>query len=274
MKKKSLFLIVSILGLNISSCSYLEAFNDKRQEEIEAAKPTIQIKAKAEGKAEETPSDPMDQAVKDAEGTTREQETVGLLKSTNPEIRVRESIRGRQDPFSTIIVKPEIEVEPEIETESESSSNRNRQPNQRVNNRTVQPNTGITSTPTIDSLETPEEPPEPPTELAENVIITGLIEIGDRIKVILQAPGEATSRYVNIGQYVSNGEVLVKRVEYGFPAPTVILEQSGVEVAKVVGQSTEETGDFGALLPSSYSSAKNTSMSDSWLSNHLFKTAP
>ena len=271
MKKKS-FLIVGILGLSVSSCSYLEAFNDKRQEEIEAAKPTIQIKAKAEGKAEEATPDPSAKAVENAEGTKREQETVGLLRSTNPEIRVRESIRGRQDPFSTIIIKPEIEIEPEKE-EPDSSSNRNQQRNQPPNQRTVQPNPNITSTPTIESLETPEV--EPPTDLAESVLITGLIEIGDRIKIILQAPGEATSRYVNIGQYVSNGQVLVKRIEYGFPAPTVILEQSGIEIAKVIGQSPEADSDRSALLPPPpYKSARNSAVSDSWLSEYLLKNSP
>ncbi len=80
----------------------------------------------------------------------------------------------------------------------------------------------------------------PRAELAENVLITGLIELGDHIKVIVQAPEETSARYVEIGQYLSNGQVLVKRIEPGFPAPTVILEQDGVEVAKVIGEDEEE----------------------------------
>lgn len=278
MKKKSSLLIITALGLGISSCSYFESFNEKRKEVEENSKPTIQIKAKAEGKEQEVEENPLAKAIEDAEGTTREQETVGLLKSTNPEIRVSQSVRGRTDPFSTIVIKPKIEVEPVEEEEEtqpretlpnrnqERNQNNNRR-NQNTNNRTVQPNNiqpnnNITSTPTIEDLETPE--PVSLTELAENVLITGLVDIGDRVKIILQAPQEATSRYVNVGQYISNGRILVKRIEYGFPAPTVILEQSGIEVTRIIGQPVEEENDEDeqALLPP----PSNTS---SWLSNYL-----
>lgn len=259
MKKQSSLLIVTALGLSISSCSYFESFNEKRKEVEENSKPTIQIEAKAEGQEQEAEENPLAKAIEDAEGATREQETVGLLQSTNPEARVSQSIRGRTDPFSTIVIKPKIEVEPVEETpKRETPPNRNQNRNQNTNTR-VQPNNNITSTPTIEDLEPPEV--VAPTKLAENVLITGLVDIGDRVKVILQAPQEATSRYVNVGQYISNGRILVKRIEYGFPAPTVILEQSGIEVAKVIGQPVEESDDEQAFLP-----PPNTS---SWLSNYL-----
>ena len=237
MKKNSL-LLVSILGLSVSSCSYFESFNEKRKEAEEASKPTIQIKAKAEGKEEAEEEDPLAKAVAEAEGVQREQDVVNLIASTNPEIRVRGSVRGRQDPFSTITVQPTIEIEeeePEVVT-ANPPNNRNRPRN-------------IISTPTIDTLETPEKTTSP-TELAENVLITGLVELGDRIKLIIQAPGEATSRYVDIGQTIANGKVLIKRIETSFPTPTVILEQDGIEIAKTVGELPQEaTEDEQAILP-------------------------
>ena len=237
MKKNSLLLLVSIIGLGVSSCSYFESFNEKRKEVEEASRPTIQIKAKAEGKEEAKEEDPLDKAVAEAEGVKREQDVANLIASTNPEIRVRGSVRGRQDPFSTIAVQPIIEIEeeePEV-VSANPPNNRNRPEN-------------IISTPTIDTLEAPEETTSP-TELAENVLITGLVELGDRIKLIIQAPGEATSRYVDIGQTIANGRVLIKRIETSFPTPIVILEQDGIEIAKTVGELPEATENEQAILP-------------------------
>ena len=75
--------------------------------------------------------------------------------------------------------------------------------------------------------------------MAENVVITGLVESSDRIELIVRAPEETSARYVEIGQYLSNGQVLVKRIEHSFPTPVVILEQNGVEVKKPVGEVNE-----------------------------------
>ena len=55
--------------------------------------------------------------------------------------------------------------------------------------------------------------------------------------MIVKVPNEPTSRYVKIGQRLSNGQVLVKRVDLKQGAdPIVILEENGVEVAKAVGE--------------------------------------
>ena len=106
--------------------------------------------------------------------------------------------------------------------------------------------------------------------MADNVLVTGLVELGDRVRLIVQAPGEVTSRYVDLGQYISNGKVLVKRVESNFPTPRVVLEQAGVEVVKIVGETNENStldGDEQASLPAPPPSASGNSIS--WLSNYL-----
>ena len=260
MKKISFLILISILGLSVTSCSYFESFNEKRKEVEEASKPTIKVNAAGKAKAKEdaekaAEADSSTKAVDEAEGVKREQDVAGLIKSTNPEVRVRGSVRGRQDPFSTIAVQPKIEVEPEKITENNRNSRgrgRSPIPNNRPSN--------ITSTPTFENLDPPET--VSPTQLAENVLITGLVELGDRIRIIVQAPGEATSRYVDIGQYISNGQVLVKRIESSSPTPTVILEQDGIEVARVVGQPISENADEQALLPPPPSKPKSLS----WLS--------
>lgn len=157
----------------------------------------------------------------DLEEAKREENVAGLIPATKPEIRVRGSIRGRRDPFAVVSVKPQIEI---IEKEKAKL-----------------PSVKKTENPDkVPTLETTTEPEITLAELASNVIITGLVEFGDHIKLIIQAPEETSARYVEVGQYLSNGQILVKRIEPGFPAPTVILEQDGIEVPKIVGESQEE----------------------------------
>ncbi len=82
----------------------------------------------------------------------------------------------------------------------------------------------------------PFVPPPPSTDLAQAMEVTGVLQVGNQTKVILKAPEEPTSRYVNVGQRVSNGEVLVKRVKFDTGGePIVIFEQNGIEIAKSVG---------------------------------------
>jgi hypothetical protein len=260
MKKISWLVLIVILGLSISSCSKYEDLSQKSEELQEQSKPTIQIKRSSGGTPpEETKIDPLAEAVKDAKKTERDQNISGLIASTNSEVRVRGSVRGRQDPFSLIPVQPKIEVKVD---ENKVIPEKQAPPQNQVN----KPE-NITSTPTMETLEPPENIAS--TKLAESVLITGLVELGDRIQLIVQAPEEATSRYVDIGEYIANGQVLIKRIESSFPDPTVILEENGIEVSRTVGQPVEEVmEDEQATLPAPPPlTTKTTPVS--WLSNYL-----
>jgi hypothetical protein len=81
----------------------------------------------------------------------------------------------------------------------------------------------------------PPAPVEPPS-IAETITITGVVQVGDEIQVIVQLPGSSTGRYVTVGDLIANGQVRVKRVE-GIQGsnPIVILEEEGVEYARAVG---------------------------------------
>jgi hypothetical protein len=77
-------------------------------------------------------------------------------------------------------------------------------------------------------------PPQP--ELAKAVFVSGVILIGKQAQAIIKVPNEPTSQYVHPGQQLANG-VLIKRIEINEGSePVVILEQYGIEVAKMVGQ--------------------------------------
>jgi hypothetical protein len=76
--------------------------------------------------------------------------------------------------------------------------------------------------------------------VAKNVMISGLYEANGQTKLIIQESEENTSRYVDIGEYIANGQVLVKSVDKShLPTPLVILEESGVEVSKSIGEVPE-----------------------------------
>lgn len=86
-------------------------------------------------------------------------------------------------------------------------------------------------------------PPLPDPTLAKAVEVTGVVQVGSSVQAIVKAPDEPTSRYVTVGQRLSNGQVLVKRIEVNGSEPIVILEQSGVEVARAVGESADVAKD-------------------------------
>lgn len=81
-----------------------------------------------------------------------------------------------------------------------------------------------------------ELPPPPQPELAEGVMVTGVMLIGQKAQAIIKVPDEETSRYVQAGQHLGNG-LLIKRIEMNEGSnPIVIIEQYGIEVARMVGE--------------------------------------
>lgn len=86
--------------------------------------------------------------------------------------------------------------------------------------------------PTIAAL-----PPRPSTAIADGVAVLGVIDFSSTSpRAIIQAPNEASSRYVAAGQRIAGGSVLVKRIEMAGKTPQVILQENGVEVARSVGE--------------------------------------
>ena len=78
---------------------------------------------------------------------------------------------------------------------------------------------------------TPSEP-----SLAQTVGVSGVIEVGGRTQVIVRLPNESFSRYVEVGDRIYDGKIKIKRVEGEQTlSPIVILEESGVEVSRKVG---------------------------------------
>ncbi len=207
----------------------------------------------------------------------------GLLQSTEPlerarQVQARINKKGQKDPFSglppvlsfnlpasnapaqsqnnglpslpTFPVAPE--VLPSISTVATTSSGGT------VSGRTVSRGTasrGLSAPkpvkPAIAAL-----PPLPLPTLAEAVEVSGVIVVSGVPQAIVKAPNESTSRYVGAGQRLSNGQILVKRIEMnGGSDPLVILEQNGVEVSRGVGEKATPTQG----TPTAMMRAKNIS---------------
>ncbi len=247
--RKILFLVlVGILTFALESCSILSKSDDKSvNNKSDNSVNTIVVDAGKDIKPRNKKQNSANKAAKatkkeeSVEEAKREENVAGLIPATKPEIRVRGSIRGRQDPFATVAIKPEIEIIEEEVLEPPTFENPN-------------------SSDLVPTIESESKPEIPLAELAKDVIITGIIEFGDRIKLIIQAPEEDSARYVEIGQYLSNGQILVKRIEPGFPEPTVILEQDGVEVPKVIGESSEQEEETITFFPGDQEPITNASL--------------
>jgi hypothetical protein len=81
----------------------------------------------------------------------------------------------------------------------------------------------------------PEKVVEKPLQ-AMAVEISGVIEVAGRTQVIVKLPTESFSRYIEVGERVADGKVLVKRVEgQNSLSPTIVLEEVGVEVPRKIG---------------------------------------
>lgn len=82
----------------------------------------------------------------------------------------------------------------------------------------------------------PELPPLPEPTLANELVVTGVVTSKGISQAIVEG-SDGKSTYVREGDYVANGQVLVKRIEASKGGPTlVVFEELGIEVVKNVGQ--------------------------------------
>ena len=184
----------------------------------------------------------------------------GLIVATNP--TTIPIPKGRIDPFGSIAVAPIKQPVPPEKTQqpkTQAQKTQNQQPQAQTTQQQKTPNpqpqpqktqpqktlnqpTQSSGTATKSSprkpiqLQAPPLPPAPPsTELAQAVQVNGVMELGGRVSAIVKEPDEKISLTVSTGDYLSHGQVLVKRIEFNSNRePVVILQQNGVEVIKSV----------------------------------------
>lgn len=168
---------------------------------------------------------------------------VVLTRPTNPDERLRVVKSGRSDPFAAIVPR----VFPNTSSpQPESSNGRGQESSPRINVSSPksvtlpQPSSSKSPKPSVSSGNPPDKimlPELPKPEVAQGVEVTGVVNLGNQPRAIIKAPGEKTTRTVSAGEYIANGQVLVKSIMLSNPAaPIVVLEQSGMEVRIGVGQ--------------------------------------
>lgn len=161
-----------------------------------------------------------------------------LIPPTVSAERLPQVEAGRADPFANLPMTPTVIPKPAANPPAAS-------PNAAPTLVPLPPVTVTAPVPVVQSVPVtvPAVPPLPaprpasPTQLAEAIEISGVMQVGDKTNIIVSVPDESTSRSVQVGDTLANGRVRVKRVEMG-AEPVVILEQNGREVTRSVGSGT------------------------------------
>ncbi|QMS89328.1 hypothetical protein HUN01_17715 [Nostoc edaphicum CCNP1411] len=251
MGRTSKITIAAILTLAIAGC----ASEDTQQAINPAPIPKIATKSPPAAQSFKNPVIPAKQV------SQVNPASANLIQSTNATQRARELVvsKDRSDPFTQLFgqtfsgmpqtSRRPLPVLPKLPTASlavRKLPTRSIALNPKKNNvssvaRKVNPTLTsvlpkvlpqVVPNPTLASV----LPPPAQPELARAVVVTGVVLISKEPQAIIKVPDEPTSRYVQAGQRLANG-VLIKRIEMnqGYN-PIVILEQFGIEVAKMVGE--------------------------------------
>jgi hypothetical protein len=166
------------------------------------------------------------------------------------------NIGGRPDPFSALPLTPTVVVKqnPDPVVPSIAPSIISFAPVQPPNAAVAQQPVPIASTPmhtvnvpatvapvavplpvVVAPIAPPAAAPAPTIREAQAIAVSGVVQAGSRTSIIVRVPNETSSRYAVVGDYLANGQVLVKRIEMQGAEPLVVLEQDGAEFIKPVG---------------------------------------
>ncbi|NER84542.1 MAG: hypothetical protein F6K42_34485 [Leptolyngbya sp. SIO1D8] len=240
--------LLMALGLSTTGCGFINGlFN--RGDNVEPVEEADTDEAEETAEAEDTEAGATDNQEQEEDGelfkeailpglpSAAEIALAELLPSTDPNERLKEIEQDRPDPYAYVpIPPPPSEAPPAPEDVPDADVSEGEQ--------------GTTGDIPDDDL-IPLQPlpalPEP-TVVASQVQVSGVAQINGEIYAIVKAPGEPTSRYVKVGDRLSNGTVLVKRIETRPGSdPVVVLEERGVEIALPVGSGTGETEESTAF---------------------------
>lgn len=168
-----------------------------------------------------------------------------LLPPVNVPERVSQTVGSQDDPFSQTPVLPAKEAALPAEptqakknTATQPKQSKQKAPAQASRNspqvETTQNSTATASNPP--ARKTSVKPAPPTADLANAVVVSGIVQVQGRVSAIVIAPNEPTTRTVSVGDSLSGGQVRVKQIVLQGD-PVVILEQNGVQVTKPVSGS-------------------------------------
>ncbi|MFM7474751.1 MAG: hypothetical protein ACKO2T_03150 [Microcystis aeruginosa] len=154
----------------------------------------------------------------------------GLIPATDPDQKRAEINRGRRDPFAPFPLQPNITItvaeKPPAGTLAATTA------------RPAPAAMGNRPTPRRPIVKAPPPPPQP-TE-AEEVQVSGIVQLPTTPMAIVKAPGEATERRVIPGSTLSNGLILVKAINTDPDNPYIVLQQRGQTITLRLGDGAPE----------------------------------
>lgn len=175
-----------------------------------------------------------------------------LIQSTDPNERLQQINSSRSNPFAVVPIPPPPQViappAPPAPTAAAPPAGTATSPVGAARPGVpgagspvaVAPGSAPGATPGAPGTGQPATPPPlaplpalPQPTLAEAVQVSGVMTIGSENFAVVQT--SAGSQYVRVGQRVSNGRVLIKRIDLRGSEPMVVLEENGIEVSRPVG---------------------------------------
>ncbi|WP_008312073.1 hypothetical protein [Leptolyngbya sp. PCC 6406] len=231
MRRWTVLTLITCVGLASSGCGVVDNLLSRFQGEDEVEDAPVVLLDESE--AGETFEEPMLPGLPSAAVIA----SAELISSTNPDERRRDISRTRSDPFAIVAVPPPPRVVPPPEgagTGTGAGAGAGTGAGAGAGAGTTTASPGGTAGGGAIPISPLPALPQPNTALG--VAVTGIVQInGDRYAIV-SAPGEPTSRYVRVGDRLSGGRILVKRIDTRPGSePVVILEENGIEVARPVG---------------------------------------
>ncbi|WP_099238544.1 hypothetical protein [Synechococcus sp. BDU 130192] len=168
-----------------------------------------------------------------------------LIPSTDPDARRRATTEGRPDPFADLSLAPQVTLAPPPAPTPTTSGAQPGAPGT-ANGAGTPGQTTPGTAPGSVAIAPPPPPldfspilpslPEPTA--ANNTKVTGVVQINGIDYVMVESPDERFSRYVKVGDYVANGQVLVKEIVFNRGVPVVTLEQYGMTIQKKLNETS------------------------------------
>lgn len=249
MRKISFLVPTLALSLTLGSCGLLPGGGDDAVTDPQAGAPAP-VPAPAPA-----PVDPA-AAGEGSDLLTASGTSSVFIPATDPDARRQATAEGRTDPFADFPFQPQVTFAPEpppaptpqqnvpnvpaVNGGGGSAAAGNNAGGATAAKAGTLPNPNValvrsSIAPTSARLDfTPVLPQLPTADLAEDTIVTGVIKLNGVDNILVQAPNEEYSRYVQVGDTIANGQVRVKRVDFRRNSPIVVLEQYGIEVYKEI----------------------------------------
>jgi len=177
----------------------------------------------------------------------------GLLPSTPSRARLQTVVAGRSDPFASVLTPgqvggmPRVAVtpttpslvipalpQPGVVTPVPANFDTLRSgpwglPGRPNSSRLTAPLVGATP-------EASNRPNTQPPSALDQIAVTGVVQVGDQISVIITEPASPGGRRVTVGETLAAGQVRLQRVDLSASEPLVVLRHRGNDYYRTIGQ--------------------------------------